>query len=154
MTRRRRWRLVIDTSVVIRGARAFRQKPPQPNRPELTLLEGWIEDERLYEWLFSDAILEEYRQVLGRLKVPANAVGRFVNLLRAGGTTVNQPVTGTFSPDPQDDPFYQCALAGNADAIVTDNVKDFPPVKGRRHPQILTPAEAVALLFPKRQRLK
>jgi predicted nucleic acid-binding protein len=151
MSRRHRWRLVIDTSVVIRGARAFRQRPPEPKRPELILLEGWIEDERLFDWLFSDAILEEYRQVLRRLKVPPGVAGRFVNLLRAGGTTVSQPVTGTFSPDPLDDPFYQCALAGNVDAIVTDNVKDFPPVKGRARPQILTPAETVVLVFPKRK---
>jgi len=43
--------------------------------------------------------------------------------------------------------FYHCALAGHADAIVTDNVADFPPVPGRKRPAILTPVAAVAQLW-------
>jgi hypothetical protein len=33
---------MIDTMVVIRGARAFRQQPPVPTTPELRLLLGWV----------------------------------------------------------------------------------------------------------------
>jgi len=66
---------------VIRGARAFRQRPPVPNTPELRLILGWIEDEELFDWLYSEPILDEYREVLRRLKVPRHAVGRFINLL-------------------------------------------------------------------------
>lgn len=43
-----------------------------------------------------------------------------------------------------DGPFYHCAITGYADAIVTDNVADFPPAPGRKRPAILTPAAAVA----------
>jgi hypothetical protein len=49
MARRRRLRLVIDTMVVIRGARAFRQPPPAPNTTELQLMRGWINDEALFD---------------------------------------------------------------------------------------------------------
>jgi hypothetical protein len=46
----------------------------------------------------------------------------------------------------QDDPFYHCAIAGHADYIVTDDTADFPPPKGRKKPEIITPAEAVVRL--------
>jgi predicted nucleic acid-binding protein len=147
MTRRRkRLRLVIDTMAVIRGARALRQKPPVPETPELILILSWIEDEHTFDWLFSEAILEEYREVLRRLKVPRNAVGRFINLLREAGVIVDVKGVGEYSPDPKDDPFYHCAIEGNADYIVTDNVRDFPPVEGRKRPKVVTPAEALRAL--------
>jgi predicted nucleic acid-binding protein len=139
-----RW--VIDTMVVIRGARAFRQQLPVPTTPELRLLLGWTDDATQFDWLFSPPILEEYRAVLRRLKVPVHAVGRFLNLLRQAGIEVGACNLGSFSPDPDDDPFYHCAIAGHADAIVTDNVADFPPVPGRTRPAILTPTAAVAQL--------
>jgi hypothetical protein len=74
-------------------------------------------------------------------------VGRFLNLLRQAGIEVEARDLGSFSPDPGDDPFYHCALTGHADAIVTDNVGDFPPVPSRKRPAILTPAAAVAQLW-------
>jgi len=144
--RRKRLRLVIDTMAAIRGARALRQKPPAPDTPELILILSWIEDERAFEWLFSETILEEYREVLRRLKVPRNAVGRFINLLREAGVLVEVKDRGEYSPDPKDDPFYHCAIDGNADYIVTDNARDFPPVKVRKKPLILSPPEAVRAL--------
>ena len=67
MARQRRLRWVIDTMVVIRGARAFRQQPPVPTTPELRLLLGWINGEAPFDWLLSLPILEEYRDVLRRL---------------------------------------------------------------------------------------
>jgi len=45
----KRLRLVIDTMAVIRGARAFRQKPPAPDTPELILILSWIKDEHAFE---------------------------------------------------------------------------------------------------------
>ena len=83
MARRgKRLRLVIDTMAVIRGARAFRQKPPAPDTPELIRILSWVEDEHAFEWLLSETILEEYREVLRHLKVPRNASGRFINRQR------------------------------------------------------------------------
>jgi hypothetical protein len=146
MARRRRLRLVIDTMAVIRGARAFRQTAPEPTTAELRLIRGWIEDDEVFDWLYNQLILDEYRAMLGRLKVPAHASGRFINLLRQVGPAVEVRNFGRFSPDPQDDPFYHCAIAGYADYIVTDNTADFPPPKGRKKPEIITPAEAVVKL--------
>ena len=141
MTRRRaRARLVIDTMVVIRGARAFRQQPPDPNSAELSLILAWLEEDA-FVWLYSEEILDEYTEVLRRLKVPRQAVGRFVNQLRAGGELVTPTERAEYSPDPKDDPFYHCALTGDADYIVTDNIRDFPPLANRKRPRIITPGE-------------
>jgi len=147
MARRRRLgRLVVDTSVVIRAARAFRQQPPEPNTPELRLILTWRDDPEVFTWLYTQEILTEYREILRRLKVPRNAAGRFINLLGQAGEEVTEPETGEFSPDPKDDPFYHCALGGDADYIITDNVRDFPPVRNRKRPRIIRPADAVAKL--------
>src|SRR2546430_17238281 len=100
MARQRRLRWVIDTMVVIRGARAFRQQPPVPTTPELRLLLGWIDDATLFDWLLSLPILEEYRTVRRRLKVPGHAVGSFLNLPRHAGIEVEATDFGTYSHDP------------------------------------------------------
>jgi len=147
MARRRQLgRVVIDTMVVIRAARAFRQQPPEPRTSELQLVLAWRDDPEAFTWLFSQEILDEYRELLRRLKVPRHAVGRFINLLAQGGEEVAGHLAGEFSPDPKDDPFYHCALAGDADYIITDNLRDFPPLSGRKRPRIITPKEASALL--------
>jgi predicted nucleic acid-binding protein len=149
MARRRQLgRIVVDTSVVIRAARAFRQQPPEPGTPELRLVLAWRDDPEIFIWIYSQEILTEYREILRRLKVPRNAVGRFINLLSEGGEEITEPVTGEFSPGPKDDPFYRCALGSNADYIITDNVRDFPSIPNRKRPRIITPIEAVALLWP------
>lgn len=148
MARRRQLgRVVVDTSVVIRAARAFRQQPPEPNTPELRLVLAWRDDPEVFTWLYTQEILTEYREILRRLKVPRNAAGRFINLLAQGGEEVIEPATGEFSPDPKDDPFYHCALGGDADYIITDNVRDFPPVRNRKRPRIITPGDAIAKLW-------
>ena len=147
MARRRRLgRVVIDTSVAVRAARAFRQQPPAPNTPELRLVLTWRDEPEVFTWLYSQEILAEYREILRRLKVPRHAAGRLINLLAHAGEEVTELSGGEFSPDPKDDPFYHCALGGDADYIITDNVRDFPPVPGRKRPRILTPKEAVELL--------
>jgi predicted nucleic acid-binding protein len=147
MARRRRLgRVVIDTTVVIRAARAFRQQPPEPDTPELRLVLAWRDDPKIFTWLYNQEILAEYREILRRLKVPRYAAGKLLNSLAQGGEKVSETVAGEFSPDPKDDPFYHCALGGDADYIITDNVQDFPPVPNRKRPRILAPSKAVALL--------
>jgi predicted nucleic acid-binding protein len=145
---RRLGRVVVDTSVVIRAARAFRQQPPEPNTPELRLVLAWRDDPEVFTRLYSQEILTEYCEILRRLKVPRNAAGQFINLLAQGGEEITEPATGEFSPDPKDDPFYHCALGGDAGYIIADNVRDFPPVRNRKRPRIITPAGAVAKLWP------
>lgn len=149
--RRRKLRLVVDTNVVVRGIRAFRQQPPAPTTPELRLLSGWIEDEHLFEWLMSAEILDEYRDVLRRLRVPPAVVGRVVNLLRRVGTLVAVTTEARFSPDRDDDLFYHCVIDGDGDLIVTHNTRDFPAIPNRKRPRIITPGEAIESIFKNRR---
>ncbi len=127
-------------------ARAFRQQPPAPNTPELQLVLAWRDDPDVFTWLYSSEVMTEYREVLRRLHVPRHAAGRFINSLRDAGEEVTGLIPGEFSPDAKDDPFYHCALGGDADYILTDNVRDFPPIPGRKRPRILTPSDAVKRL--------
>lgn len=147
MTRHRYFRLVLDTMVVVRGARALRQQPPPVIRPELRIIDGWLEDKTLFEWFYTQQVIDEYREVLSRLGVPHSAVGRLINVLRRNAVEVEAVDTGSFSPDPKDDLFYHCAIAADADYIVTDNLSDFPPLMDKKRPVIVTPTEMEKLLF-------
>jgi hypothetical protein len=68
----------VDTSVVVRAARAFRQQPPAPDTPELKLILAWRDDPEVFKSLYSQEILSEYREILRRLKVPRNGAGRCI----------------------------------------------------------------------------
>jgi len=77
---------------------------------------------------FSPEILNEYRDVLlrPRFGFPAKEVDALLDMLRRRGNLLDQvPVTHA-SPDPDDDKFIACALAGEADFLVTGNKRHFP----------------------------
>jgi DdrB-like protein len=68
-----------------------------------------------------------------------------------GATTVEwngQVFTRRSPSNKKDDPFYHCAFGGDADYIITDNMRDFPPVRNRKRPGLITTADAVAKLWP------
>jgi len=76
----------------------------------------------------SEEILQEYNDVLLRPKFafPTNEVDALLDLLRHRGDILDPaPVPGT-SPDPGDDKFIACALAGRVDFLVTGNKRHFP----------------------------
>lgn len=126
--RKRAPKAVIDTSVVIAGAAAFRGHPLHPETDSGRLLLRWLEEDH-FQWLYSEAILDEYKAVLGRFKVRPAVIGQFINLLREEGVAVRVHKNRGISPDPGDDPFCACAEIGKADFIVTLNPRDFPQSK-------------------------
>jgi putative PIN family toxin of toxin-antitoxin system len=76
----------------------------------------------------SRSILEEYAEVLARPKFafPRNEVEGLIGLLKSKGLLF-EPVSATgVSPDPGDDDFIACALAGDAKFLVTGNKRHFP----------------------------
>ena len=79
-----------------------------------------------FVWLVTEDILEEYKEVLKRLRVRSNLIGRVINLIRERAEEVRARSSVEISPDPKDDPFCLCSEQGNADFIVTLNPKDFP----------------------------
>jgi predicted nucleic acid-binding protein len=47
-------------------------------------------------------------------------------MLRRRGNLLDQVPVTHISPDPDDDKFIACAVAGKADFLVTDNKRHFP----------------------------
>nr|WP_238355877.1 PIN domain-containing protein [Kribbella sandramycini] len=97
--------------------------------------------ENLYRPLWSSAILDELRYheieklVVDRGYLQLDAERQAARLIEQMRTSFDdaevpnwQPYEGTFGlPDPDDEHVVAAAVAGHAGAIVTANLKDFPP---------------------------
>ena len=83
-------------------------------------------DKGNFVWLITEEILDEYKEVLKRLKVRPALIGKIVNLVRERAEEVESRGALGISPDPKDDPFCLCAENGKADFLVTLNPNDFP----------------------------
>lgn len=92
-------------------------------------------------WLITEDILDEYKEVLRRLRVRPYLIGRVINLIRERAEEVKVRSTVEISPDPQDDPFCLCAEQGTANFIVTLNPADFP--QNRLATRIFQPRQIV-----------
>jgi predicted nucleic acid-binding protein len=86
--------------------------------------------------------LDEYKEVLKRLRVRSHLIGRIVNLIRDRAEEVDVRYSVKISPDPGDDPFCLCAEQGKVDFIVTLNPKDFP--QDRLNANVVSPESLVA----------
>jgi putative PIN family toxin of toxin-antitoxin system len=111
-------RVVIDTNVLVSAALKDRG-------PEKVIL--FVVAESDIEWVVSPTILEEYREVLGRKKLglPAPILERWIALLDAVTLPIDLAgVTAKLPRDPKDAPFLECALAAEADFLITGD-RDF-----------------------------
>lgn len=123
--KKRKPRAVVDTSVLVAGISGFREPFVSGRNPSADVLHRWAEKNN-FVWLITEDILEEYKEVLKRLRVRPNLIGKVVNLIRERAEEVKVRPSVEISPDPKDDPFCLCAEQGKADFIVTLNLKDFP----------------------------
>ena len=117
-------RVVVDTNVVVSGLRTPRGNP---GRVLVMVRAGLIKP------VYDVRIMSEYMEVCARprLRLDAGDVQQLVSDVFRLGTPV------LYAP--------RAAFAGQADAIVTGNRRDFPDACGVR---VLSPAELVALLAP------
>jgi predicted nucleic acid-binding protein len=109
----------------VAGISGFRSGHVSSSNPSALLLRGWI-DRATFTWLLSEEILSEYKGVLRRLNVRRETIGTLINLLREEAELIAPGTGGGISPDQGDDPFCACAGEGNADFLVTLNLRDFP----------------------------
>lgn len=136
--KRRKKRVVVDTSVLVAGIAGFRE-PYSPGRnPSADGLHRWAQKDN-FVWLVTEDILDEYKEVLKRLRVRSNLIGKVVNLIRERAEEVRLLSSLEISPDPKDDPFCLCAEEGKADFIVTLNPKDFP--QDRLKAEVISPSK-------------
>ncbi len=96
---------------------------------------------------FSDEILKEYSGVLFRPRFgfSAEEVDALLNLSRHRGDLLSPAPIVRISPDPDDDKFIACALAGNADFLVTGNKRHFPQVSSM-HARVVNSAELLEFI--------
>ncbi len=123
--RKHRLRAVVDTSVLVAGISGFKEAYVRGRNPSADILDRWAE-KNSFVWLITEDILDEYKEILKRLGVRSNLVGKVVNLIRERGEEVKVRSSIEISRDPDDDPFCVCSEEGKADFVVTLNPKDFP----------------------------
>ena len=123
--RKRKPRAVVDTSVLVAGISGFREPFVSGRNPSADVLHSWAERNN-FVWLITGDILEEYKEVLKRLRVRPNLIGKVVNLIRERAEEVRVHASAQISPDPKDDAFCLCAEVGKADFVITLNPQDFP----------------------------
>jgi len=110
-------KVVIDTNVVVSAA--LKDKDPEAVMRAVVAHPDW-------EWVVSAEILAEYRTVLARAKfgLPPALLQQWVTFLETVTVLVEVPVTLPYPPDPTDAKFLACALAAQADWLITGD-RDF-----------------------------
>lgn len=112
-------KIVLDTNVLVSGI----LKPH--SIPGSTL--NAVLDERVAV-LVDDRILFEYRDVLERPKFhfPSNYIESVLEFFEHHGQYVTSTPVPDQITDPSDVPFYEVAISGVADFLVTGNERHFP----------------------------
>ena len=124
-------RVVVDTNVLVSGLLSSSGPPASV----VNVLLG-----RQVRLLVDNRILFEYEDVLRReeLGFRADTVNSLIDFIRAEAEYINaQPVNRAFQ-DKDDKAFYEVAVGGKADALVTGNLKHFP-----KEPIIQTPRQFI-----------
>ncbi len=124
-------RVVLDTNVLVSALISRKGAPAQ--------VLDLIENEGV-ALILSEEIFSEYDAVLAREKfssLPRVKVLKLLKRLRVLSENVKPAVIPRTSPDPADDKFLAASLSGEADYLVTGNLKHFP--KTFRGARILSP---------------
>lgn len=110
-------KVVIDTNVVVSAALKDRM-------PEEVIL--FVVGQEEFEWIVSSAIVEEYNEVLGREKfgLPPEVLQKWRETFDQLTTMLDVEIEVDFPRDRKDAKFLECALAADADLLITGD-KDF-----------------------------
>lgn len=128
--------MVVDTSVLVAGISGFRERFVPGRNPSADVLHRWA-GKNHFVWLITEDILDEYKEVLKRLRVRSHLIGKVINLIRERAEGISLRSAIEISPDPKDDPFCLCAQEGEADFLITLNPSDFP--QGLLHAAVVLP---------------
>ena len=129
-------RIVLDTNVLVSG---LLNPNGAPGRIVDLILGG------RNQVLYDDRILAEYLDVLTRpeLTIETSQAQAVVGYIRLAGEPVTAlPLPGDSLPDLDDLPFTEIALSGEAEALVTGNMKHFSGIK-ELGATVLSPAQCL-----------
>jgi putative PIN family toxin of toxin-antitoxin system len=114
-------RVVIDTNILVSAAITGR-------KPESIIV--WIIAQPDYEWVISEEILAEYLEVLARrkLKLTDAQRSRWLSLIQTSTQLIDVSTKIDFPRDQKDAKFLECAIAANADFLITGD-RDFTEVQ-------------------------
>ena len=112
----RKPRVVVDTNVLVACVSGFREPFVRGRNASADVLHRWAEKGN-FIWLITEDILDEYKEVLKRLRVRSYLIGRVINLIGERAEEVKVRSSIEISHDPKDDPFCLCAEQGRADFI-------------------------------------
>lgn len=127
-------KVVIDTNVIVSAALKDRD-------PEAVIL--FVAAHPDFQWVVSAPILDEYKAVLGREKfnLPKTLLQKWHEMLDLLTITVEVNLELNFPRDRKDAKFLECAMAADADYLITGD-KDFTEA----HKMVDTTIISVALL--------
>ncbi len=114
-------KVIIDTNVLLSAA--WRDKTPEA----VTL---WVALHNDWDWIVSEEILVEYREVLRREKfsISKEILDHWEKIITKLTSLVDVKVEFEFPRDPKDAKFIACALVSKADYFITGD-KDFEELK-------------------------
>ena len=114
-------RVVIDTNVLVSAAISDRN-------PEAMIL--FVVANHEFEWVVSVEILSEYKEVLsrGRLRLTQEQKERWYKLLDEVTILIEVNIDIDFPRDQKDAKFLACAMAAEADFLITGD-RDFSEVQ-------------------------
>ena len=125
---------VIDTNVIVSALLAQNRNDSAPFSILNAVYRGVIIP------IVSNAILEEYKEVLNREKFgfDKKKIERFLDQFKAQALIINPPQTNKTLPDKKDVCFYEAALVylELGGILITGNIKHFPDC-----PFVITPAQ-------------
>jgi putative PIN family toxin of toxin-antitoxin system len=122
-------KVVLDTNVIVS---ALLSPSGSPASVLTMVLRGSV------SLLIDNRILFEYTDVLHREKFnfPRRAVDPLLDFFKASTLYVSAAPTSANLPDKDDRPFYEVAISGGADFLITGNKSHFP-----RKPIVVTPKQ-------------
>jgi uncharacterized protein len=129
-------KIVLDTNVFISAL-------INPHGHPASILNLIISDD--IKILIDNRIIEEYRTVLSRkkFKFKETQYNPLLDYISENGIFIlAKPINAKFS-DEDDKVFYEVALSGEANYLVTGNIKHFP-----KEAFVVTPAEFIEILSP------
>lgn len=126
-------KVVLDTNVVVSGLLS-----PFGATSEIVRMVS----SGILQLCYDAHILSEYRNVLLRPRFPFDLarIDYLLDQIKTCGYVVAARPLAKRLPDPDDEPFLEVALAGEAQYLVTGNLKHYP-VKKRQDMFVVSPVE-------------